>query len=134
MKRRDQRARGDDVWVRWHRGERIAAIARAHGVSDRAIRKRVRRWGGIAPVARTRSARVLTSAEREEISRGLAAGQSFAAVARGLGRPTPRSVARSGAMAAAGTIGRARLMRRRGGGRAGRNRAGSRGWGGCGTW
>lgn len=99
MKRLDQRARGDDVWVRWHRGERIAAIARAQGVSDTAIRKRLRRWGGIAPVARTRSARVLTSAEREEISRGLAAGQSLAAVARGLRRPTStvsREVGRHG--------------------------------------
>jgi IS30 family transposase len=102
MERRQQCVVGDDVWVRWQRGERMGAIARAQGVSERAIRKRLQRWGGIVPVARTRPARALTSTEREEISRGLAAGQSFAAVGRQLGRPTStvsREVERNGGRA-----------------------------------
>jgi IS30 family transposase len=42
--------------------------------------------GGIAPVPRTRSQRVLRFGEREEISRGLAAGDSFRVIARRLDR------------------------------------------------
>lgn len=42
--------------------------------------------GGIAPLPRTRSLRVLSFREREEISRGIAAGVSFRAIARKLNR------------------------------------------------
>jgi IS30 family transposase len=42
--------------------------------------------GGIAPVPRTRSQRALRFGEREEISRGLAAGDSFRVIARRLDR------------------------------------------------
>lgn len=42
--------------------------------------------GGITPKARTRSARVLRFGEREEISRGLAAGDSLRVIARRLNR------------------------------------------------
>jgi IS30 family transposase len=50
-------------------------------------------------VPRRRSARTLQSAEREEISRGLAAGESLRQIARQLGRPPStisREVARHG--------------------------------------
>jgi IS30 family transposase len=42
--------------------------------------------GGIAPAPRTRSQRVLRFGEREEISRGLAAGDSLRAIAMRLNR------------------------------------------------
>lgn len=86
MKRWQQRAQGAEVWVRWQRGEGVVAIARALGVSHPAIGQQLRRWGGFAPSPRTRAARVLSSAEREEISRGLAAAATVRAIARGLGR------------------------------------------------
>src|SRR5690606_28694178 len=49
--------------------------------------------GGIRPAQRRRSARVLSLAEREEISRGMAAGQSMRAIAASLGR-APSTVSR----------------------------------------
>jgi len=55
MKRTSQRAHGDEVWLRWQRGERVGTIARALGLSHTAIGKRLRRLGGFAPVARCRS-------------------------------------------------------------------------------
>jgi IS30 family transposase len=42
--------------------------------------------GGIAPSKRSRSARVLSNAEREEISRGLSGGQPFSLIAGTIGR------------------------------------------------
>jgi IS30 family transposase len=42
--------------------------------------------GGIGPAQRRQSARVLSFAEREEISRGICAGHSFRAIARNLQR------------------------------------------------
>src|SRR5258708_11305305 len=42
--------------------------------------------GGIAPAERSRSSRVLSFGEREEISRGIAAGEAFRAIARNLSR------------------------------------------------
>jgi len=44
------------------------------------------RHGGIAPPVRRRSPRVLTLAEREDISRGIASGQSLRAIAKCLQR------------------------------------------------
>ena len=55
--------------------------------------------GGIRPPERTRSARCLSLVEREEISRGIAAGESLREVARRLGRSPStisREVARNG--------------------------------------
>lgn len=45
--------------------------------------------GGIAPLPRTRSLRVLSFREREKISRRIAAGESFRAIARSLDRAVP---------------------------------------------
>jgi len=42
--------------------------------------------GGIVPAERQRSSRVLSLVEREEISRGIAAGYTIRAIARGLDR------------------------------------------------
>jgi IS30 family transposase len=49
--------------------------------------------GGIAPIPRRRAMAALRLEEREEISRGLAAGQSFRQIACGLGR-APSTVSR----------------------------------------
>ncbi len=55
--------------------------------------------GGIAPLGRSRSARVLSSSEREEISRGISAGLTFTQIADSMGRSTStisREVSRNG--------------------------------------
>src|SRR3954471_22243738 len=55
--------------------------------------------GGVQPRDRCRSARQLTFADREEISRGLAEGLSLRAIATAIGRPVStvsREVARNG--------------------------------------
>ncbi len=51
------------------------------------------RHGGIAPAARRRAPRVLSLSEREEISRGLTAGQSIRGIAQRLGR-APSTISR----------------------------------------
>jgi IS30 family transposase len=91
-----------EVWRRWRRGEPQQAIAAALGSSHPTIGRVLRRTGGYVPVVRTRAARVLQSAEREEISRGLAGGRSLRALARQLGRAPStlsREVARHGGRA-----------------------------------
>ena len=60
------------------------------------------RHGGIAPAARRRSRRVLTLAEREDISRGIASGCSMRVIAQRLSRASStvsREVARHGGRA-----------------------------------
>jgi len=55
--------------------------------------------GGIAPAERNRSPRVLSFGEGEEISRGIASGEIFRAIARSLNRAvstTSREVTRHG--------------------------------------
>jgi IS30 family transposase len=59
----------------------------------------VGRTGGVRPAARRRRACCLSRAEREEISRGLARGESFRAIGRAIGRPhttVSREVGRNG--------------------------------------
>ncbi len=60
----------------------------AVGASGQTIHSVIREWGGIPPRPRRRAPRTLTAAEREEISRGVAAHDSFAAIGRRLHRPT----------------------------------------------
>ena len=86
LRRRLTAAENAEVWVRRQRGELQQEIARGLGVTHPTITKIVLRTGGFAPPRRRRSARVLQAAEREEISRGLAAGQRLRAIARQLGR------------------------------------------------
>ena len=75
------------LWERWKRGETVSAISRALDRPGGVIHGIVARRGGIAPVPRRRAARALTLAEREEISRGVAAAHSCRAIGRALGRP-----------------------------------------------
>ena len=75
-----------ELWQRWKEGQSLTEIGDALGRHAASIHGVVSHTGGIAPPARRRSARSLTVAEREEISRGLAAGHSIRAIARSLGR------------------------------------------------
>jgi hypothetical protein len=74
------------VWARWRRGQTFGEIERALGLERRIMGGVVAATGGYPPPARRRSIRVLSLIEREEISRGVAAGLSLPAIARATGR------------------------------------------------
>jgi hypothetical protein len=82
-----------DVWDRWVRGESISEIGRAVDRAPGAIFSILRDRGGFAPPARTRRPQFLSLAEREEISRGIAAGETIRAIARRLHR-SPSTISR----------------------------------------
>ncbi len=79
-------ARKEEVWERWKAGESATDIARALEKKSGSIHMVLRATGGIAPPLRHRSIRSLSLAEREEISRGLAIGESMRFIALRLGR------------------------------------------------
>jgi IS30 family transposase len=88
-----------DMWNRWKAGQSLHAIGRALGKDHVVIQLLLARHGGIAPPVRRRSPRVLTLAEREDISRGIACGWSLRRIAQGLNRAAStvsREVARHG--------------------------------------
>lgn len=93
LRRRLSALEHDALWARRRGGETLSAIAMALGVSQSLVYGVVARRGGIAPCPRTRSPRVLSLAEREEISRGLALGSSVRHLARLLGR-APSTISR----------------------------------------
>ena len=74
-----------EVFDRWGRGESSGGIARALNRGSN-VYMLLARYGGIRPRTRRRSARALTVTEREEISRGIASGQSLRSIARILSR------------------------------------------------
>ena len=82
-----------ELWNRWQRGESLKAIGRAFGEPSSSFYFQVAPHGGIRPSPRRRSRLALTLAEREEISRGIAAHQSARAMAKFLGR-SPSTVSR----------------------------------------
>lgn len=75
-----------ELWRMYRAGESILRIGRALGRGGTAIHRVLQATGGIAPAVRSRSARVLSLIEREEISRGIAAGCTVRAIAKGLQR------------------------------------------------
>ena len=81
------------IWDRWQKGESLHSIAGLFGRHHSAIQGILSRTGGIRPPQRRRSQRALTLAEREEISRGVIAGQSLRWIAASLGR-APSTVSR----------------------------------------
>src|SRR4051794_11356538 len=112
--RRFSPADEDEIWRRMRAGHSMKPAARALGLPTSTVRSYLVRCGGIRPAPRRRSPGRLGLAEREEISRGLAAGLSLRAIAAGLGR-APSTISREVA-AHGGRDGyrAAQLIRRRG--------------------
>jgi IS30 family transposase len=81
------------MWDRWQKGESLNSIARLLGTSHSAISGVLSKTGGVRPAERQRSRIALTLAEREEISRGVAAGYSLRTIAAMLGR-APSTISR----------------------------------------
>lgn len=98
----------DELWVRLRSGKAARPAARELGLGTSTVRAYLLRCGGIRPGPRRRAAGRLTFAEREEISRGLAAGCSLRRIAAGLGR-APSTVSRE--VAASGGARRYRAAR-----------------------
>jgi hypothetical protein len=76
----------DEIWQRLRSGHSVKPTARGLGLPTATVRDYLVRCGGIRPVPRHRAVGRLSLEEREEISRGLAAGQSLRAIAASLGR------------------------------------------------
>lgn len=87
------------VWQLWRLGRPASEIGRVLGCKAAAVRGVLAAHGGIAPAVRKRPDQGLSLAEREEISRGLAAGLSYRDIARRLERSAStvsREVERNG--------------------------------------
>ena len=88
-----------EVWERRAAGELNRLIGRRLGRSGASIRALIEASGVVRPTRRVRTARHLTLVEREEISRGVAAGESVRSIAVGLSRSAStvsRELARNG--------------------------------------
>jgi IS30 family transposase len=83
----------DEVWGRWRQGESLGLIARRLGKRGPSIRAFVLQTGGVRQHPPRRAQRCLSMAEREEISRGVAAGEPCRQIAARLGR-APSTVSR----------------------------------------
>ena len=81
------------MWDRWQKGECLRTIAHLFNRSHSSITGVLSRTGGIRPPKRIRSRLALTMSEREEISRGVVAGQSVRSISAKLHR-SPSTVYR----------------------------------------
>jgi IS30 family transposase len=81
------------MWERWRKGESLQGIAELFDHNHSSIQRILAETGGIQPAQRRRSRLALTLAEREEISRSVATGQSIRSVATRLGR-APSTISR----------------------------------------
>jgi IS30 family transposase len=81
------------MWERWQKGESLQQIAQLFDRNHSSIQRILAETGGIRPAPRCRSRLALTLAEREEISRALAAGHSIRSVATSIHR-APSTVSR----------------------------------------
>ncbi|AEM83987.1 IS30 family transposase [Streptomyces violaceusniger] len=92
-------AQQDEVWRRWREGQSFSLIGRALGAPMQHARRFLYQSGGVRLTPQTRSERHLSGSEREEIFRGIAAGESARQLAKRLGRSpstVSREVARNG--------------------------------------
>jgi len=88
-----------ELWARWKAGDCVSDIARALQVPGSRVHHVLACAGGVVPAGRRRSPRALRMEEREEISRGIAAGDSAQRIAARLQRPVctvTRELARNG--------------------------------------
>src|SRR6187401_945897 len=70
-----------ELWGRWKHGQSISSISRALDRRNKTgVQRIVSLQGGFAPSARRRAVSALGLAEREEISRGIAAGLAIRAI------------------------------------------------------
>jgi len=86
------------VWDMWKAGRSIGEISRSVGSPPESIFSILLPYGGIYQRPQKRRPGTLTFAEREEVSRGLAAGLSYRAIGERLGRAAStisREVARN---------------------------------------
>ena len=81
------------MWDRWQKGDSMHAIARLFDRGHSSVQGILSATGGIRPLQRSRSSLTLTLSEREEISRGVVAGQSIRSIADSL-RRAPSTVSR----------------------------------------
>lgn len=81
------------MWDRWQKGETLGSIARLFDRHHSAVARIIGESGGIRPASRHRSSRCLSLVEREEISRGVVAGNSIRSIAATLKR-SPSTVSR----------------------------------------
>ena len=82
-----------ELWNRWKDGQSLSEIGRALGKHAGSIHTVLSGYGGIAPRERCRRPDALTVAEREEISRSLAAGCTLRSIAAQLAR-SPSTICR----------------------------------------
>ena len=83
-----------ELWDRWKSGQCVADIARSLGRRNKSGVYRILAVnGGIAPAPRQRAPVALRLEDREEISRGVAAGRSIRRIAQDLGR-APSTISR----------------------------------------
>jgi len=85
--------RRQELWDRWAAGESISAISRAMGKPPGSVWTILRSRGGCTPPRRRIRPDALKLEEREEISRGVAAGEPLRAIAARLGR-APSTISR----------------------------------------
>ena len=81
------------MWERWKKGESLQQIAQLFDRNHSSIQRILAETGGIPPAERRRSPLALTLAEREEISRALAASHSIRSIAALLKR-VPSTISR----------------------------------------
>ena len=81
------------MWDHYQRGESLHTIARLFDRYHSSVSRIIGEAGGIRPPDRKRSVQSLTLGEREDISRGIAAGLSLRTIAVNLGR-APSTISR----------------------------------------
>ena len=81
------------IWKHWKKGQSLQKIVELFDRNHSSVQRILAESGGIRPAERQRSRLAFTLAEREEISRSLATGQSIRRIAQALGR-APSTISR----------------------------------------
>jgi IS30 family transposase len=83
----------EELWDGYGAGQTVSQLARRFDKRQASMYQRIQASGGIRPTIPKRAGRHLTLEDREETSRGLAAGHSLRAIAARLGR-CPSTISR----------------------------------------